>query len=278
MERLHTLLGGEHEPAAVARELLTAVRALAPATIGAALVTCSDESELEEAEAFQEGFAREALPRLKSGTRSPFRMANPGARYEEGAAAIAEAHFATPESAQGFKVLVGKVNGHVGVIDSEAERPRFGRLLRYGVESTCCGAIDALLQGSDLPFVRDLRDALRSDGRDRVAELHEVEEPLRPLFGAMVSARVQARRLAADVRRHVPETPTLYLLLFGVTLNKAGPDTEIPAGLYVIDRRTDTPEERYRGLGDDPRAYVLATEEGRLCIDDPALAETGPRS
>lgn len=273
MEKLYALLGAEHELAEVGRELRATVRSLSPATVGAGLLHCSDETEHETVEAFQHTFAQDLLPRLKYGSRVPFHMANPGARYEWGAAGIAENHFATSESADGFKVVVAKVNGHCGVMRSGADGLRFGVIERYGSESTCCGAIHALLAGSDLPLVEDLADALRSEGRDRVAQLGEVEERLRPLFGAMVSARLQARLLVQDLQDHTPSTPTLYIVVFGVTLNKPGPDTEIPGGVYLIDRRTGTARDRYRGLGDDPRAYALEIDVGRMRITDPHIAE-----
>lgn len=276
MKRLYALLGSEHEPAAVGRELRAVVRSLSPATVGAGLLHCSDESEQESVDAFQHTFAQDLLPRLKYGSRAPFRMANPGARYEWGAALIAEDHFATAESASGFKVVVAKINGHCGVVRSGPDGLRFGVMERYGAESTCCGAIAALLAGSDLPFVSDMADALRSEGRDRVAQLGDVEERLRPLFGAMVSARLQARMLVQDLQDHTPKTPTLYVVLFGVTLNKPGPDAEIPGGVYVLDRRATTPDDRYRGLGDDPRAYELQLDVGKLRLTDPEIDAERP--
>jgi hypothetical protein len=272
MKRLHALIGIEHDLSEVCRELKAVVRSLSPQAVGALLVTCSDESEFECADAFLRGFAQETLPRLKYGERVPFRIANPGARYEWGGAPIAEEHFATPESERGFKVVVAKINGHVAVTRAGGE-VRFGSMARYGAESTYCGAVHAVLGGGHGPFVRSLRETLQSDGHDRLAALRDparVDPALSPFYGALVNARLQARFLVQDIQEHTPCTPTLYVVLHGVTLNKPGPDTEVLGGVYTIDRR-GKPRDRYRGLGDDPAAYTFEHDIGRLHVRDPEV-------
>ena len=113
MKRLHALVGGEHELAEVAREIRAAVRALTPTAVGGFHITCSDESEHECADAFQQGFVRHLLPPLKFARQAAMRIATLGARYEWGAARIAEQHFRKEGSRARFKLLLVKLNAHV---------------------------------------------------------------------------------------------------------------------------------------------------------------------
>ncbi len=274
MKRLYDLLGLEHDLAEVGRELRSEVRGLGAQAVGALQVTCSDESEHECTQTFERTFAHEMLPRLKYGERVPFRIANPGARYEWGGARIAEDHFATDEAARGFKVMVVKINGHVALAHAGADGHRFGRLNRYDRESTYCGAIHALFDDVDLPFAEDLREELRSGGTDRLALLADpalAVDGRHALFGALCSARLQARRCAMDIQDHSPAGPTLYVVMHGVTLNKPGPDSELLGGIYVLDHRDGRGVETYRGIGDDPSAYGLAIEHGRVRVTDPSI-------
>jgi len=274
MDRLNQLLGAEHQFSHVCGELRGAIRALAPAGVGAMEITCADESEYECAEAFQRTFAQEMLPRLKYGSHVPFRIANPGGRYEWGSAAIAEQHFATPASKNAFKVMVVKINGHVAVTRSGEGGLEFGHMDRYGAASTYCGAIHALLDGADLPFVDDLKASFLSEGVDRLAILRDdaqVAPNERVLFGAAANARLQARHAVQDIQEHEPTTPTLYLVLHAVTLNRPGLDTELVGGLYVLDHRNARRKETYRGIGDDPSKYELTEHLSQLRLRDENL-------
>ncbi|MHC4223492.1 MAG: hypothetical protein ACYSX0_16955 [Planctomycetota bacterium] len=276
MERLYELLGKEREFADVCRELKFGLQGVGAPIVGALQVTCSDESEHECVDAFQRRFAQEALPRLKYGSRSPFRIANPGARYEWGTVPIAEDHFATPETETKFKVMVVKINSHVA-LDRSGQGLCFGTMNRYGKASCYCGAIHALLDGGSLPYLQDLEEALQCEGKDRLATLRDpkkVDPALRPLFAALVSARLQARRATLDIQDHGQTTPTLYLVLHGVTLNKPGLDTELIGGLYTLDRRGRKPVDRYRGLGDDPARYEVHAGMGGLQVSDDQLQES----
>ena len=81
----------------------------------------------------------------------------------------------------------------------------------------------------------------QSEGKDRVAILQDpekVSEKNRPLFAAVVNARLQARRALIDLQDFVPTSPTLYLVLPCVTLNQKQRDTEFLCGLYEADART----------------------------------------
>jgi hypothetical protein len=279
MDRLHALIGIEHQVAGTSRELRAVVRSLAPSSVGAMLVHCSDEAEQEAAEVFRHAFLRDVLPRLAHGDRAPFLLTNPGARYEWGAIRVADANFSTPESARGFKVMVTKISGHVAVRHGGEAGVTFGVLERYGSEGVACGAVRATIEGSELPFALDLADALRAEGVDRLAALRDdarVDPVHRPLFGALLGARMQARHLVQDIQDHEPCTPTLHVVIHGVTLNKPGAATEIIGGVYEVDCRSRSATGNYQGLGDDPCAYALGMDVGRIRVTDPHIGTSRP--
>lgn len=123
------------------------------------------------------------------------------------------------------------------------------------------------------------QEALTEDGEDRIARLLDpdlVPAPLRPLHAALVSARVQASRAFRDIQDHRPHSPTFYLLVWGVTVNRPGPDTEILGGLYTADHRSEARREAYFGLGDDPARYEIRAAVGRLQVADASMGTPGP--
>ena len=270
MERLYPLLGTEQSLADTCRELKFVLHELHAPVTGAMHVTCADESEQECVETFQRAFANEMLPRLKYGSHPPFKLSNPGARYEWGSVHIAEDHFAAPETRDSFKILLVKIDGHVGV-DQTGQGMTFGTLERYGAPSRACGAVAAALDGGTLPYVKEIEETLLSDGKNRIETLRDearVDPRVRPLFGAVAHARLQARRVVLDIQSRPPKTPTLFLVLHGVTLNRPGTDTEILGGLYTLDRRAGSSHDEYRGLGDDPGRYEFDLVDGRVRITD----------
>jgi hypothetical protein len=269
MDRLRQLVGHEKSLKEVTQTLHLSADSLGSAAVGAMHVTCADESERECADAFQHGFVRYMLPPLKVDSASTFRLANLGGRYEWGSVRIAESHFATREAGDRSKLLVVKINAHVAIEDDPSHqtgsskmpetRPfTLGTWKRYGSESACCGALHALLQGHDEPFTEELREAFGSEGHDRVAALLDesrVDPTYRPLYAAMVSARLQARKVVLDIQDYSPVTPTFFLVLACVTINRHRPDTEILSGLYTVDGRDGGRDATYFGLGDDPADY-----------------------
>jgi len=270
MTRLHDLIGIESELAQVSNALRQFAQELGTPVVGGYQVLCSDEAEWECAEAFQRWFVRETLPALKSDNRAPFRSINLGARYERGAISIAEQHFATPVSREASKLLVVKINAHVAVRPSAAG-PEYGRLKRYGDDSACCGALAGLFEGSLLPAIVELRETFCAEGFDRIAVLNDpkrVAAHHRALLTAVVSAKLQAQRAVADIQQHDPKTPTVFLVLPSVTMNRPGPDTELVVGEYGIDRTGQQPVIKYRGLGDDPAAYRLRHERDLAILED----------
>ena len=271
MDDLFQLVGRERSLHEVARTVRGQVQELHAPVAGAFLVTCSDESEAECAEAFQRNLVTDLLPSLKFAYKSAFRTATLGAWYEWGAVRVAEEHYATAESAQAFKVMVVKLNSHVSV-ESGAGGHRFGRMQRYQGESSYCGLLHALLDDlQGLPAVERVREAFLSEGKDRLGMLRDpgcVEPGLRPLFAAVANARLQTRRIMLDVQDHQPHTPTVFLILPCVTFNRERADSELLCGAYTADFRGPDPVFHYAGLGDDPSRYRLGSVAGRLEIRD----------
>jgi len=278
MQRLRDLIGHEQPLDTVSRTLRDVARRQKSAAVGAVHVTCSDECERECCESFQESFVNELLPEMKLWLRAPFRTANLGGQYEWGATAIAEHHYATPSTHDGFKVLLIKINAHVcvHVVDG---KPRYGQMPRYEVESTYCGALHALLDGLPLPAINRLKEDFLSEGKDRIAMLCDptiVDPSVRALLAAIASARMQARRAILDIQEGVPASPTYYVVLPCVTINRPNRDTELVVGLYTADCRQEALEATYVGLGDDPSQYRLSGTDGHIEVDDPQRSEPRP--
>ncbi len=270
MEDILQLLGVEHELDHVNTSLRRRAASYHAPVVGAMEITCADESECECVDSFQRCVVNDLLPDLKPLYRSAFRLANLGARYETGAIAVAEHHFATASAQTTFKVLLVKVNSHVAVQGS-GPAMQFGKMLRYDAESTACGALHAMLGGGDLPFIRELRASFQSMEWDRVAVLNDpsvVDPALRSLFVAITHARLQLAAVTADVQRHHAHGPTVYVLTGSVTLNRPGRDTEIPIGLHLLDHRGAVRGSEYTGLGDDPRRYRVRHDGGRLRVSE----------
>ncbi len=277
MKQLIQILGAEHSLDQVAQAIHLSAVERQPALVGAMHITCADESENECATAFQHGFVNFLVPALKFAQRAPFRLSNLGGRYDWGAVMIAEAHYAAGAAASAApKLLVVKVNAHVGVDDS-GEAPLFGTMRRYSAESECCGALHAMLRGEHLPAAEELRRLFVAESPDRLAGLldeNRIGRSRRYLHAALLSARLQARQVILDVQEHEPVSPTDYLVVPCVTLNREGRDTEVVCGYYLAEAGS-TGEPAYHGLGDDPTAYALDWANGRMQVSDEHLE--GPR-
>jgi hypothetical protein len=182
--------------------------------------------------------------------------------------------------------MVIKINAHVAVesapptvdeTDARASFVRIGHWKRYDVDSACCGALAALLADAREPFGEDLREAFLSEGQDRIAALldeNRVDPAYRALYAAIASARLQARKAVLDVQDYHPTTPTYYVVLPAVTMNRHDRDTEIACGVYTVDGRNDAREAEYFGLGDDPAAYEIELLNRRFVVRDPQIAAT----
>jgi len=271
MEELRTLVGHERPLREIAQALYFSSSAMAAPAAGALHVTCSDESENECAEALQRGFVLYMLPKLKFARQSAFRLANLGGRYEWSAVRLAEAHYASPETDKSFKLLVVKINAHVAYEELSDAAFRLGSFKRYGRESKCCGALHMLLQGDRQPYIDDLAESFESEGHDRVAALRDasrVEQRYAPLYAAIVSARLQARKALLDIQDYSPLSPTYYVVLPCVTINRPERDTEIVCGIYEVDGRSGSSEAVYFGLEDRPEDYTTSVRNGRFLVTD----------
>lgn len=265
---LRALVGEEHTLRDVGRTLRHTVEQLNAPVVGALEVNCSDESELECMDAFQHEFVAPLLPDLKRSARAPFRTCNLGARYEWGSVRVAEHHYALPASRHAFKVLLLKLNGHVAVTDTP-EGTRFGPMARYQTESAACGALHALLRGDELPALLELRDTFQCADKDRLDMLRDpaqVPEAYRYLYAAVAGVQLQALRALADIHEHAPHSPTLYLVVACITLNRPGPDTEILCGFHEVRPHEAGRQqgESYWGLGDDPSLYRVQVDGDQL--------------
>ncbi len=270
MDSLDTLIGVETPLTAVSAALRKFAEGVGASAVGAYHVCCSDETECVCTATLDREFVCRLLPDLKPGCCGAFHTVNLGSRYEWGAVRIAEEHFATPAARRGFKFLLVKINAHAAVQPDE-DGWRYGRLQRYGNESACCGALAGLFAGSPLPAIAELRELFASDGLDRLGLLADpqvVEPRYRALLAAVVSAQLQAARVVRDVEEFRPASPTAFLVLPCVTVNRPGPDTEIVVGRFEIDRTGASPDVRYTGLGDDPRAYRVHHQADRAVVSD----------
>ena len=257
----------------VNRELYQAAFNVQAPVVGAVQIHCADEAEHESVHAFDQLVVQRLLPKLKTGQRGALHLANLGARYEWGAAAIADEHFSTPEAQQQHKLLVVKINTHVGVCVSRTQE-RLGEIERYGRRSPCCGALKALLAGgSQAHFLQELSEAFLSENKNRLDMLTDdgcTPPEVRSLVAAVVAARLQARQVMLDVQSLSALSPTVAWVVPSVTFNRTGQDTEMICGLYTSDRRDggETPRDAYVGLGDDPSAYQIDKSLNRYAISD----------
>lgn len=270
MHQLQDLIGKECDLSQVNGALRRLVQSLRAPVVGGYQVTCSDEAEWECAEAFQRLFVTGLLPTLKYDRRAPFRSVNLGGRYEWGAVAVAEEHFAVPRTEGSFKLLVVKINAHTGVRQGP-QGPEYGRLHRYQRDSACCGALAEVLAGAHVPAVQELAETFGAGGRDRLAVLRNPEivpPPLRALLAAIVSARLQAQRVLDDIAQSPPHTPTVFLVLPCVTINRPDPDTEILVGEGGVDWTGARPTVKYHGLGDNPAALRVRHDLDRVEVQD----------
>jgi hypothetical protein len=270
MQIIHDLIGRELPSETVNRALRSYAQSARVDEVGAVHVTCSDESEREVAESFQHWFADSLLPELKFSSRAPLRTANLGARYEWGAIRVAEKHFATPAARSGLKLMMVKINAHVGITQASGA-VRYGVLNRYECDSACCSALNALLANTRHPAVDELTAAFNYDGLMRLDMLKDentVAPELRILIAGILNARIQARSAIVDIQDYQPVTPTIFVVLPCVTLNRRQRDTEITVGAYWADSRVGTENAQYLGLSDDPSKFQVSLRHGSLVVSD----------
>ncbi|MBN2022945.1 MAG: hypothetical protein JW809_09125 [Pirellulales bacterium] len=269
------LIGRETELAWVGRAIRQLAEGFNLPAVGAYLVSCSDETERECAEVFNQYLAQPLLPVLKDGCRAAFHTTNLGARYEPGAIRVVEEHYTTPAARETTKLLVVKINAHVAV-RTTLDGFHYGQLFRYGKLSACCGALRAMIEGASLPAVDELAKTFGPDRLDVLADSKRIAPAHQALAAAVAGAALQAARAVEEIVQHAPEGPTVYLVLPCVTLNRPDPDTELVVGQYGIDWTGDSPQTRYRGLGSEPGLYRIGLDGGRLVVEDPSWSAEQP--
>ena len=270
LELFDRFIGRTLEADEVNRQLTRFARQFGARVVGAHQITCSDESERECVESFHEHFVRRLLPELKYWSRSSFRTANLGGRYEAGSLDIAEDHYSTPRAEGGTKLLVTKVSSHVS-LDESALPVRYGRLDRYERDSIYCGALHAVMEGeSEVPAFTEIAQLLGKDSVDRLATLRDpdVVDPIqRALFAAICHAQLQGERVVDEACTLRPNTPTVFLVVAAVTLNRTDKDLELTCARWLVDRRGGRALVGHRGLGTAPESYRVAEDGPRLTIE-----------
>lgn len=269
MLALRELIGAERAVSAVPRALCEHARAVGAPITGGVLVTCVDEAEAEQAQAFHDGFVRHALPALKFGHQSAFRLAMPGGQYEFAAIRTAERNFAAAGRPGERKLMVVKVNAHTGIAAHDGA-PSFGYAHRYGGTTPCCGALHVLLSGGRLPSP-GLAEALGSEDLDRLAALRDpgcTDPRERGLRAALASARLQARKVVLDVQDYGDAPNTSWLVAACVSINRPDRDTEILCGFYRSLDAGHPKAFEYSGLGDDPTAFRITEKNRQLLVTD----------
>lgn len=269
MQALRDLIGTERAVSAVSRALCDHAREVGAPITGGVLVTCVDEAEAEQAQAFHDGFVRHALPALKFGHQSAFRLAMPGGQYEFAAVRTAERNFAAAGRPGERKLMVVKLNAHTGFAEHDGA-PSFGYAHRYGGKTPCCGALHVLLSGDRLPSP-GLAEALGAEGLDRLGALRDptrTEPRERGLRAALASVRLQARKVVLDVQDYADAPNTAWLIAACVTINRPDRDTEILCGVYRSLDANHPKTFEYVGLGDDPTAYRFTEKNRHLLVHD----------
>lgn len=269
MNQLKDIVGAERSLDGVCQAIHLSAVERRPQAVGAMHITCADESENECVSSFQRCFVKFMLPSLKFAQQSAFRIANLGGRYDWGAVRIAEQHYAAAAPSGSRLLLVVKVNAHAGVMEGP-NGITYGVMERYGSESSCCGALHGLLKGDSRPFAEDLAELFVSEGPNRLAALRDtnsVDPSYRFLYAAIVSARLQARKVILDIQDY-GDTNTEFLVIPCVTLNRPERDTEIVCGYYLASPDQGNKEPEYYGLGDDPTAFTDTIKNRRLVVSD----------
>ncbi len=268
VDDLHKLIGHDVSLRQVSDRILQFAQELSPAAVGAHQINCSDESERECVETFHDVVVRPLLPKLKYWAQSSFRTVNLGSRYERGSIAIAEDHYATEASKASFKLLIVKLNAHVSVASRDGHTV-FGRQSRYDKDCVYCGALGALLAGSDAGFVRELAEVFAMHEIDRVAYLtSHCDEGVRALYAAVCNSVLQSELAVRDIMTTSSHTPTCYLLVSSVTLNRVSADTELVVGIHFVDERSGDKVHSFRGLGSDPSRYRWAEAAGAISVTE----------
>ncbi len=243
---------------------------------GAGLLTCADEllGELEH------GFERDVATPLMSAKipaqRRVFTVRNLGARAETGMVGLVSNHFTLNPQATAPTVLVIEVSAHVGRTGAK-EDSRFGSVDRFGLDSPCCGALDAMLgHTKEGPSGLDWLDQLRmAFGPVRLRVLREMDPAVRLLATAIVHAVLQAEAVVTEFFQTPPPTPTHLIVVSNVAINQAWAPSVLSTSAHHLRCDSDGPTvvEGF-SLRSTPEALHIRREGSAVRVEAGELMET----
>lgn len=257
---LAALVGRELELGLLSGAISDSVGTTTAATVGAVHITCADEAQHRVIEKVQELIVEPHVTPMASGERTAFRLINLGGHHEGGALDIAEDHWAgAHDPATGPKVMLVRVDAHVGVDDDPHGSRIYGHFLRFGRDSVACGALAAILRGQAL---RGGEGFVDSEVRARRI-LEAFPEHTRMLAAAICRAELSAADCRAEIETLSHDTPTVWLVVATVTLNHPDRHASMLTSVTVVDENLS--EDGF-GLGTDPERYHLDYADGALCV------------
>lgn len=249
---LTAVVGDELELGLLSTRIAQTVgRANAP-TVGAVHITCADEAQHRVIEKVQELIVEPHVTPMASGERTAFRLINLGGYHEMGALTIAENHWAGAHDAEAeAKLMLVRVDAHVGVDHDPSGAPLYGHFLRFGQTSVACGALAAILRGQAMPGGGGFMDR---DVRARRI-LEAFGEHTRMFAAAICRAELSAADCLQEIEAMTPDTPTTWLVASTVTLNHPDRHSSMLTGVAAV---ATSGEITGAGLGTDPERYVIA--------------------
>lgn len=258
---LDEVVGRELELGLLTTRLAEVVRAAAFPTVGMVHITCADEAQHRVVGKVQQLLVEPHVTPMASGERTAFRLQNLGGHHEFGALSIAEDHWAgAHDELAGPKLMVVRVDSHVGVDTAEDGHPVYGRFLRFGRASVACGALHAVLRGVAMRGAEGFMDH-----HTRARTLTDsFDETSRMLAAAVCRAELSAQDCLHEIAELDHDTPTVWLVVATVTMNHPDRHSSMLTGVAVRgedtthDHRLGVDVLRYRIGHEDDRAVVTA--------------------
>lgn len=257
--QLNAILGRELELGLLSDALSNVVGAAACPTVGVVHITCADEAQHRVIEKVQELLVEPHVTPMASGERTAFRLINLGGHHEHGALGIAEEHWAGAHDDDRPKLMVVRVDAHVGVDHDPAGRPLYGRFLRFGRSSVACGALAAVLKGVAM---RGAEGFVDNEVRARRI-LEAFPEHTRMLAAAICRAELSAQDCLDEIHRLEPQSPTVWLVVATVTLNHPDRHSSMLTSTHLVG---DTTQPHHSGLGTDIDRYQIDHPDDRLVV------------
>ena len=257
---LEAIVGRELELGLLSGVLSDTVGAVDVETVGAVHITCADEAQHRVIEKVQELLVERHVTPMASGEHTIFRLINLGGYHEMGALDIAENHWAgAHDPATGSKLMVVRVDAHVGVDADPAGAPIYGHFLRFGHTSVACGALAAVLRGQAMPGAEGFVD--HEVRARRIIEAFP--EHTRMLAAAICRAELSAADCRREIQTMAHDTPTVWLIVATVTLNHPDRHASMLTSVSVTDEQL---VESGAGLGIDVERYQIGHDDDALVV------------